>query len=128
MKNRQHYVFVALGIAFLLFGFSAYKESIPEPKNDRVYKEIKKYSPYYIDKRFGGLRILSKEDEEFKEKPTNMQVFHRLDKLEKDWGKAHLKLSSNNLIIVDNNGSEVANIELKNKDEIKFINIFYGIK
>jgi hypothetical protein len=125
MKN---YVFWALGLAFIVFGFSAYFESVPEPKNDRVYTEIKKFSPYYLDKRFGGLRILSKEDEEFKEKPTNMEVFHRLDKLEKDWGKAHLKLQSNNLIVLDNNGSIEANITLQNDKEIAFIHKFYGVK
>jgi len=124
----KKYLFWALGLAFIVFGFSAYVESVPEPKNDRVYNEIKKFSPYYLDKRFGGLRILSKEDEEFKEKPTNMQVFHRLDKLEKDWGKAHLKLDNQTLTIVDNNGTTQSTITLQNADEIAFVHTFYGIK
>ena len=124
----KKYLFWALGLAFIVFGFSAYIESVPEPKNDRVYNEIKKFSPYYLDKRFGGLRILSKEDEEFKEKPTNMQVFHRLDKLEKDWGKAHLKLDNQTLTIVDNNGTTQSTITLQNADEIAFVHTFYGIK
>jgi len=124
----RKYIFGILGVAFMLFGFSAYFQSIPEAKNDRVYKEIKKYSPYYLDKRFGGLEILSKEDKKFKEKPLNMEVFHRLDKLEKDWGKSHLKLDANNLLILDNNASTISIIKLENKDEIDFINRFYGIK
>ena len=124
----KKYLFWALGLAFIIFGFSAYVESIPEHKNDRVYNEIKKFSPYYLDKRFGGLRILSKENEEFKEKPTNMEVFHRLDKLEKDWGKAHLKLDNQTLTIVDNNGTTQSTITLQNADEIAFVHTFYGIK
>ena len=124
----KKYIFWILGVAFMLFGFSAYIQSVPEAKNSRVYKEIKKYSPYYLDKRFGGLTILSKEDKNFKEKPLNIEVFHRLDKLEKDWGKAHLKLDVNNLVVIDNNSSTIGVIKLENKDEIHFINKFYGIK
>ena len=124
----KKYIFWVLGIAFIIFGFSAYVQSVPETKNNRVYKEIKKYSPYYLDKRFGGLTIMSKEDKDFKEKPLNIEVFHRLDELEKDWGKLHLKLNVNKLVVIDNNSSTVAIIKLDNKDEIQFINRFYGIK
>ncbi|SFV62273.1 hypothetical protein MNB_SV-9-413 [hydrothermal vent metagenome] len=124
----KKYIFWILGLAFMLFGFSAYVQSVPESKNDRVYTEIKKYSPYYLDKRFGGLTILSKEDKNFKLKPTNMEVFHILDKLEKDWGKVHLKLNSNTLLVLDNNSSNLAIIKLENQDEINFIKKFYGIK
>lgn len=126
-KIMRKYIFWALGAGFIFLGFSAYLQSVPETKNERVYKEIKKYSPYYLDKRFGGLLILSKEDKEFKEKPTNMEVFHRLDELEKRWGREHIKLSGSNIIIVDSNGTTKANIAIQNKDEMGFIHKFYGI-
>ena len=71
---------------------------------------------------------MSKEDKGFKEKPLNIEVFHRLDKLEKDWGKAHLQLNINNLVVLDNNSSTIAIIKLENQNEIQFINRFYGIK
>ncbi|SFV52406.1 hypothetical protein MNB_SV-6-159 [hydrothermal vent metagenome] len=123
----KKYIFWALGAGFIFLGFSAYLQSLPESKNDRIYKEIKKYSPYYLDKRFGGLLILNKEDKEFKEKPTNMEVFHVLDKLEKAWGKSHIKLSGSNLIISDNNGTTKATIVIQNEDEMNFVRQFYGI-
>jgi hypothetical protein len=123
----KKYIFWALGAGFIFLGFSAYIQSLPEKKNNRIYTEVKKYSPYYIDKRFGGLRILNKEDENFKEKPDNIQVFHRLDELEKAWGKNHLKLTNSQLQILDNNGTAQASIPLKSEDELKFIHTFYGI-
>jgi len=123
----KKYIFWALGAGFIFLGFSAYVQSLPEKKNNRIYTEVKKFSPYYIDKRFGGLRILNKEDESFKEKPDNIQVFHRLDELEKAWGKRHLKLTNSQLLIVDANGTTQSTIPLKTEDELKFIHTFYGI-
>jgi hypothetical protein len=124
----KKYIFWALGAGFIFLGFSAYMQSLPEKKNDRIYTEFKKYSPYYIDKRFGGLRILNKEDEEFKEKPDNIKVFHRLDELDKAWGKSHLKLTNSELLVLDNNGTTQATIVLKTDAELQFIHTFFGIK
>jgi hypothetical protein len=123
----KKYLFWALGAGFIFLGFTAYLESIPEEKSSRIYGEIKKYSPYYIDKRFGGLQIMSKDDKEFKEKPTNIQVFHRLDELEKGWGREHIKLSNSSISIVDENGTTIANIAIESEEEIAFIHKFYGI-
>ena len=124
----QKYLVWALAAGFLIIGINAYIKSQPEQKNQRVYQEIKKHSPYYIDKRFGGLQIMSKEDESFKEKPDNMEVFRRLDELDKNWGKSHLKLQGSKLLILDNNGTTVATIMLQNQDELDFVHRFYGIE
>jgi hypothetical protein len=120
-------LFIALGLGFLFFGVSAYLQSKPAPKNERIYQLIKPYSPYYLDKRFGGLQIMSKEDKEFKEKPNNMEVFHRLEALEKKWGKSHLVLQGESLNIKDNNNSVSKTIPLENQKELDFIHAFYGI-
>ncbi len=120
-------LFIALSLGFLLFGISAYMQSKPAAKNKRIYAIVKQYSPYYLDKRFGGLQIMSKEDENFKEKPDNMKVFHRLEALEKAWGKTHLKVENNTLIIEDDHGKTIKNIPLENQDERHFLRTFYGI-
>jgi hypothetical protein len=127
MQKMRKYLIWALAAGFLILGISAYVQSQPEPKNKRVYQEIQKYSPYYIDKRVGGLNIKSKEDEAFKEKPDNIELFHRLDALNKNWGKDHLKLQNSQLLVLDNNGSTKAVIPLNNQDELDFIHRFYGI-
>ena len=46
---------------------------------------------------------MSKTDKEFKEKPSNMEVFHRLEFLEKEWGKTHIKIIDNQVAIFDDN-------------------------
>jgi len=128
MSNKMgKYLIWGLVIGFLLLSVNAFIESKPEAKNQRVYQEIKKYSPYYLDKRVTGLDIKSKADPDFKESPSSMELYHRLDKLEKEWGAKHLKLKQNSLIVLDNNGSTVATIPLQDRDEIDFIHRFYGL-
>lgn len=128
MSNFKSYLFAFLAIGFIAIAISAYFESQPEQKNKRIYKEIKKYSPYYIDKRFGGLQILSKTDKDFKEKPSNMEIFRQLDALEKKWGKSHLKIENSQLHILDDKNVSIAAILLQNQEELRFIQQFYGIQ
>jgi len=123
MKN---YLFFALTLGLTFFAFMAFQEAKPTTKAP-IYTEIQKYSPYYLDKRFGGLQIMNKEDKEFKEKPTNMELFHRLEFLEKEWGKNHLTVKGNQVIVVDNNHSEIATIPLSTQENTQFMHSFYGI-
>jgi len=123
MKN---YLFVALTLGLTFMAFMAFQEAKPSPKAP-IYKEIQKYSPYYIDKRFGGLQIMSKEDETFKEKPSNMEFFHRLEFLEKSWGKSHLKIVDKQLSIQDNNHTTIITLPLKTEEDSRFVHSFYGI-
>jgi len=120
-------LFIALGLGFLLFGIGAYLQSQPSAENKRVHSIVRKYSPYYLDKRFGGLSILSKKDKEFKEKPSNLEVFHRLEALERQWASTHMKLENNQIIISDDNSTVVGNVPLKSKKELDFVHEYYGI-
>jgi len=122
----KKYLFPLLAIALTFMVIMAFQQAKPTPKAP-IYKEVKKYSPYYLDKRFAGLQIMSKTDEKFKEKPTNMEVFHRLEYLEKEWAKTHLKLVENQVIISDNNGTEVIKLPIKTKEDSNFIHSFYGL-
>jgi hypothetical protein len=121
-------LFIALGLGFLLFGVDVYLQGRPTPKNKRIYQAIQPYNPYYLEKRFGGLQIRSKTDKEYKEKPKNIDVFHRLESLEKSWAKTHLTLSGSTLVIRDKAGKTLKKIELKTPDEKRFIHTFYGLK
>ena len=127
MNRLKKYLPVALAIGFFIFGLNAFLESKPSHKNARIYKNVQKYSPYYLNKRFGGIEILSKEDSEFKEKPTNMELFKELGRLEKSWAKTHLKIDNNTLIVVDNNQTKLLSLPLKTAKELQFINSYYGI-
>ncbi len=127
MNSLKKYLPFALFTGFLFLGIMSFMESKPSHKNERVYKAVKKYSPYYMDQRFGGIQIMSKEDSEFKEKPKNMVLFKRLDELEKAWAKKHLKLENNILIILDNNGTQLSSLPLNTQEEINFTHTFYGL-
>jgi len=127
MSSFKKYLPIALFVAFLIFGLDAFLQSKPSHRNARVYKAVQKYSPYYLDKRFGGLQIMNKEDKEFKEKPTNMTLFKEFERLEKAWAKTHMKLDGNILVIKDNNGTEVAKFSLQNKEETNFVHNYYGL-
>ena len=113
--------------AFLTLSIIAFLNSKPTSKNERIYKIVKHYSPYYLDKRLGGLKILSKEDKEFKEEPSAMELFKRLEELEKEWGKRHLKVEGDRLIILKDN-KIVKEVKLENEEEKKFIAQYYGVK
>ena len=121
------YLIWGLAIGFFLVGINAFLKAKPASKNERVYQEVRKYSPYYLDKRVTGLDIKSKTDKEFKESPDSYEVFHRLEKLEMEWGKKHLKLDNNTLLIVDDNGTILEKFPLKNKNEIDFVHSYYGV-
>jgi len=120
-------LFLALSAGFLIFGFSAYMQSQGSAKNKRVYQAIHPFSPYYLEKRFGGLQIREKGNEAFKEKPSNMEVFHRMDALEKAWGQKHLSLTGDTLTVHDNNGTTLKTLILKTPDEKQFVHTFYGL-
>ncbi len=123
----KKYLLIALSLGFAVVAFTAFQKAKPVAKNAPIYQEIKNYSPYYIDKRFGGLQIMSKVDEAFKEKPTNMEVFHRLDALEKAWGKEHLKVVNSELVIIDKGGKELAKLPITTQEDSNFLHNFYGI-
>ncbi len=128
MKNLNRYLILALTLGFFLISFNIFLSSKPDSKNKRIYKIVKNYSPYYIEKRFGGLKILSKEDSNFKLEPNNRIFFKELKNLERKWAKKHLEIKNNKLLILDNNKTILKRVELKNKDEINFINNYYGVK
>ena len=127
MNKFSKYLPIALFLGFLFVGLTTFFASRPTHKNARVYKIVKEYSPYYIEKTLSGLRIRNKKDKEYKEEPTNAEFFTRYEYLEKSWGQKHLNLTGNTLHITDGN-KELKSIELKNQDEVNFVKNYYGVK
>jgi len=128
MKSIKKFLPVAIILGFFLFGLDAFFQSRPSEKNARVYKTVQTYSPYYLERRFGGLQIMNKENPDFKEKPTNATLFREFSRLEKEWGQAHLKIENNSLIIADNNGTQLSTLPLQSTEELNFLHSYYGIQ
>jgi len=122
----KKYLVVALGLAFAFLAITALIEAKPTTKAP-IYSSIQNYSPYYIEKRFGGLEIRNKEDKEFMEKPNNMQVFHHFESLEKAWGQKHLKIIGDELIINDNNNTLIKKLPISTSVDKNFIHTYFGI-
>jgi len=116
----------ALAAGLLFFGIEAYREAKPEYRDKRVYNELKPFIPYKIEKRLGGLSITSTQND-IKEKPPAAQVYHRLDQLEKLWGKTHLRLEEKTLIVLDDNNKTVKTITLQNSSEMGYVKNFFGL-
>ncbi|MDX9813847.1 MAG: hypothetical protein WC144_04245 [Sulfurimonas sp.] len=122
---KNGFFFGIIAAAFLL-GFMALKQSSPSHKEERIFKEIRVYSPYYLEKITGGLAIIDKRDGR-KEKPSSKEVMLRLDELESQWGKEYLVVEGNELIILGENKQSIARIYIENERERAFLQRFYGI-
>jgi len=122
----KKYLIFALIAGFTFVTIVAYKKARPVPKAP-IYKKIVVYSPYYREKRFGGFQIRSRLDEKFKEKPTNMEIFHRMEQLNQEWAKTHIKIVENQVVITDDNGTQSATLPLSTQEDSDFMHKFFGL-
>ena len=126
IMNVKKVLIFAFFSAFLVMGILEMKRAMPHHKEERIYLEIKKFSPYKLQKRVGGLEIIDTRDDT-KEKPSSAEVMLRLDEVEGVWGKSHLRVENSTLEVLDDNGSTIAKIGIENKKEREFLKNFYGI-
>lgn len=112
--------------AFLVLGAVSMKRAMPEAKEERIYKAIKVYSPYKLEKRMGGLTILNTQTGT-KEQPVSADIMLRFDEVEKAWGKSHLQVQENEVIVIGENNQTIVRIFIENEKEREFLKKFYGI-
>ena len=124
--NVKKYLFIGFLFAFLVMGFVSMQRALPDAKEDRIYKAVRVYSPYKVEKRIGGLTILDSRTGT-KEKPEAAEFYHRLDEVDKVWGKKYLKIENNDVIIMGENNQTMVKIFMETEAEKEFIKSFYGI-
>jgi hypothetical protein len=124
--NAKKGFFLGLLFAFFMLGFIAIQKATPEAKADRIYKAIKVYSPYQFEKRMGGLAIVDTRTGT-KEKPNAADALYRMDELDQKWGKNHLKVQGNELVVLGDNNQSIAKIFIESKEEREWLHKFYGI-
>ena len=122
---RRKLLIFAFFVVFMFLGIMALEDSMPEPKNERVYTILQKHMPYTLEKRVGGYSIVSNETG-VKEKPPAKDLFLRLEQLEQQWGKEFLKLENNTLIILDKDKNKVDKIDLKTNEEINWVKEYFS--
>ncbi|WP_294960385.1 hypothetical protein [Sulfurimonas sp.] len=125
MSVKKGLIFGLL-FGFLVLGILAMQRATPQHKEERIYKAIKLYSPYTLEKRIGGLTIVDKRTGE-KEKPSAAEVLHRLDEVDKAWGKKHLVVKDNDVLVLGDNNQTVVKIFIETETERVFLKSFYGI-
>ena len=124
--NAKNGILIGVVFASLILGMISLKRAMPEAKEDRIFNEIKVYSPYRLEKRIGGLTIVDKRTGE-KEKPSSEEVLHRIDELDKKWGKRYLRVENNDLIVMGENNQTMVKIFIETKQEREFLKRFFGI-
>ena len=124
--NIKQGLFAGFLFAFLVLGFVSMKRATPAAKEDRIYSAIHVYSPYSIEKRIGGLTIIDSRTGD-KEKLSAAEFYHRLDEVEKEWGKEHLKIVDNDVLVLGENNQTISKIYMETDKEKKFVRSFYGI-
>jgi hypothetical protein len=118
---------LALGGVIFFLTAVAFIIGHPQSRDKRLYPIIKKYIPYKVENSLGGLRILSKKDPNFKEEPDAVNFYKRLQELESNWAKKHLKVSQKSLEILGDDGKLLEQVELKSESEKKFLKEYFGV-
>ena len=124
--NAKKGILIGVIFASLILGFVSMKRAMPEAKEDRIYKELKVYSPYKLEKTIGGLNIIDKRTGE-KEKPSSAELLHRLDELDSKWGHKHLRIVNSDLHIIGDNNQTITKIFIETQKEREFLKRFFGI-
>ncbi len=109
---------------FIFLSITALLENMPAPKNKRVYEAILPYFPYKITKELGGIDIVDKRSGKDLD-IANAKVYQAYDELLRKWGKTHLRLDGNKLIILDDNQKPLKTLTLNEKEK-KWVKEFFG--
>ena len=124
MLVKKVFIFVLLA-GFLTMGVLSMKRAMPQAKEERIYKAIKVYSPYQLEKRIGGLSIIDSRDNT-KEKPSAAEVLLRMDECDKEWAKESVRVENNDVIITKDDNTTVK-IFIETPKERAFIKSFFGV-
>ncbi len=109
---------------FIFLSVTALLQNMPAPKNKRVYEAILPYFLYKITKELGGIDIVDKRTGEDLD-IANAKVYQAFDEMLKKWGKTHLQLDGDKLVILDDNQKVVKSLTLNEKEK-KRVKEFFG--
>jgi len=124
--NAKKGLFLGMLFAFFALGFIAIQKATPNAKPHRIYKEVKIYSPYKFEKSIGGLTIIDTRTG-VKENPDTADALYRMDELDKKWGKKHLKIVKDDVVVLGDHNQTVSKIFIQTKKERSWLKKFFGI-
>jgi hypothetical protein len=118
----------ALGAVIIFLASVAFIMGRPPARDARIYPIVRQYAPFKVENGLGGLKILRKDDPTFKEEPDAVNFYSRLQELERQWAKTHLKLQGDTLQILDDRGKVLKSVPLENAREKRFVQEYYGVR
>ena len=121
MFNKK--IVYLLMFIFAFLSISALIVNMPEKKDAQVIEKLAPYFPYKITKTIGGLDLIDKRSGK-KLKLDNAKIFLAYDDYLKKWGKSHLKIEGNRLVILNDGGTPIDSMELTPKQR-SFIQKFF---
>ena len=119
-SKKTVYILMAV---FAFLSISTFIINMPASKDKKVIAKITPYFPYELTKTFGGLDRKDKRTGK-RLKLDNAKVFLAYDDYLKKWGRSHLRLQGQTLIILDDNGSKADSMLLGPKD-LAFVKRFF---
>ncbi len=105
----------AMLAAFVFTSLAFFIVNLPAPKNKRIYEAILPYFPYKIKKELGGIDIVDTRTGKDLD-IANAKVYQAYDSFLRKWGKKHLALQGNTLLIVDDQGKVLKKLQLNQKE------------
>ncbi len=115
--------FILLSVVFLFLSIMALVVNMPEHKDKAVMTKLRPYIPYELTKTFGGLDIINKKTGK-RMKIDNAKVFIAFDSFTKKWGKTHLRLEKNTLLILNDNNKTIDQMQLTSSQR-SFVHKFF---
>jgi hypothetical protein len=112
-----------LVVVFSFLSIMALVVNMPEKKDPAVMAKLEPYIPYEVTKTIGGLDILDRRTDE-KLKIDNAKVFIAMDSFTKKWGKNHLRVENDTLVILDDANKTVDTMPLTPSQRV-FVHQFF---
>ena len=109
----------------VITSISALIVNMPEKKDAAVMAKLDPYIPYELTKTVGGLDIIDKHTGE-KMKIENAKVFLAFDTFTKKWGKTHLRLLGDMLLVLDDAHKSVDQMLLTKRQQA-FVHHFFEL-
>jgi hypothetical protein len=120
-------VMAVVGVMFFLVSV-AFIMGKPQHRDSRIYPIVREYSPFVVENGLGGLKIKRRDNPSFSEEPDAVNFYSRMEELEREWAKRHLKREAGELLVMDDNGTVLKRIELKSESERRFVKEYYGVR
>ena len=128
MISNKLGLFLSFLFAFLVY-LTLSTLATPQIEDNRIYKEIIKYSPYRLERRLHigkWATFIVDKSTNFEERTYSHNQLNRLRELDKKWIESHVRIELNYVVIVKYQKKSIK-ILIQNENERKFLKETFSI-